>query len=158
MPSRLGEILVEQQVLGAEQVDAILEAQRACARPFGVLAEELFGVHPEDIERAWVRQYVEIAQHVDVETVPRDEGIEDSVTSRQCWQFGVIPIRTEGNELILATTPGHLPRALRFASSVLERPCYFVLTSQDALARALEKFHAIPGLDATHLENTSLAA
>ncbi|GAB4551111.1 MAG: hypothetical protein Tsb0013_13070 [Phycisphaerales bacterium] len=158
MPTRLGEILVDQGVLREEQVEAILEAQQACARPFGVLAEELFGICPEAIERAWVRQYIEIAQHVDVLTVPRDPGIGAMVSSRQCWQFGVFPIREEGRELVMATTPGHLPRALRFASSVLERPCYFVLTAQDALARALEEHHAIPGLDATHLASTALAA
>ncbi len=158
MTTRLGEILVDQQVLTGEQVEAILDAQKACARPFGLLAEELFGVSGEAIERAWVRQYVEIAQHVDANTVPRDEGIEESVSNRQCWQFGVIPIREEGQELVLATTPGHLPRALRFASSVLERPCYFVLTSQDALASALNEHHAIPGLDASHLANSAVAA
>ncbi|MEM1423964.1 MAG: hypothetical protein AAGH64_08160 [Planctomycetota bacterium] len=158
MPTRMGELLVDQGVLTGEQVDAILDSQKACARPFGVLAEELFGICPEAIERAWVRQYVEIAQHVDVLTVPRDPGVEKHVSDRQCWQFGVFPIRVEGNELVMATTPGHLPRALRFASSVLERPAYFVLTAQDALAKALEQHHAIPGLDASHLASTALAA
>lgn len=151
MPSRMGEILVAQGVLTQDQVEAILDSQRACARPFGLLAEELFGVEGSEIESAWVQQYVEIAQHVDVNTVPRDEGIEHHVSSRRCWQFGVLPIREEGAELIMATTPAHLPRALRFASSVLERPCYFVLTAQEDLAVALDKHHHIPGLDASSL-------
>ena len=89
---------------------------------------------------------------------PRDAGVEKHVSNRQCWQFGVFPIRVEGNELVMATTPGHLPRALRFASSVLERPAYFVLPALDALAQALGQPHALPGLDASHLASTALAA
>ena len=155
MPSRLGEILVDQEVLTSGQVEAILSAQQARARPFGVLAEELFGISGVAIERAWVRQYVEIAQHVDATTVPCDPRVVDMVSPRQCWQFGVLPVREEGEELVMVTTPGHLQRALRFALSVLERPCYFVLTEQKALAHALEKHHPIPGLNASHLAGTA---
>jgi hypothetical protein len=158
MPTRLGEILVDQGVLTTDQVEAVLNAQEACARPFGVLAEELFGVEGQEIERAWVRQFVEIAQHVDVLTTPRDPGVEQIVSARRCWQFGVLPLFEEGRELVCATTPGHLPRALNFASRVLERPCYFVLTSQDALAKALAKSHPIPGLDENSLASTAVAA
>ena len=43
---KLGDLLVQQGVLTVAQRDQVLEAQRLRRRPFGVLAEDLFGVSP----------------------------------------------------------------------------------------------------------------
>ena len=55
---QIGQLLVEQGVLSAEQVEHILTVQRASHRPFGDLAERLFGIEPQAVEDAWVEQYL----------------------------------------------------------------------------------------------------
>jgi hypothetical protein len=151
MPIRIGEALVAEGLLTQEQVAQVLEAQQVRHRPFGVLAEELFDLDEGDVERAWVRQFTELAHHVDASALCPADDARNELEARQCWQFGVYPLRLEGDELVLATTPTHLLRALRFTMRVLERPCSFVLTSADALARALESHFPMPGLNQANL-------
>ena len=49
---RLGEILIRQGVLTESQVNQILMTQRSSQRPFGLLAEQMFGLSPNAVERA----------------------------------------------------------------------------------------------------------
>ena len=56
-PIRIGQILIEQGVLTEQQVFEVVQAQRNQGLPFGVLAERMFDVTVESIERAWVEQY-----------------------------------------------------------------------------------------------------
>ncbi len=53
----IGQLLIEQGVLSAEQVGHILAVQKASHRPFGDLAERLYGIDPQAVEDAWVAQY-----------------------------------------------------------------------------------------------------
>ena len=46
----IGQLLVQQGVLTHKQVQHILEVQRLSHRPFGDLAERLYGVSPEAVE------------------------------------------------------------------------------------------------------------
>ena len=49
---RIGELLVEQGTLTPGEIDQIMQVQRETHRPFGELAETLFGVDPKAIEAA----------------------------------------------------------------------------------------------------------
>jgi hypothetical protein len=53
-------------------VKQILEVQRSSHRPFGDLAERLFGVNPRAVEDAWVQQYVSRTGAVDLDDLPFD--------------------------------------------------------------------------------------
>ena len=64
---QIGQLLVQQGVLTERQVQHILQVQKVSHRPFGDLAERLFGVSPEAIEDAWVQQYVRTAGVVDLD-------------------------------------------------------------------------------------------
>ena len=44
---RLGEILVENGLLTPQQVNQVLKQQKRGGRPFGVLAERMFGLDPQ---------------------------------------------------------------------------------------------------------------
>jgi len=143
---RLGEVLVSRGLLTDDQVLEILDAQKRSQRPFGLLAEQMFGLEEADIEGAWAAQYEAIAGHCDVGAEqPRRDAL-DCVSRRQAWQFCVLPLRFEGSELVLATTSANLPRALRFAVRVLGRQAYFVLTDGVALAKALERNFPLDGM------------
>ncbi|TVQ33321.1 MAG: hypothetical protein EA376_03015 [Phycisphaeraceae bacterium] len=148
MTVRLGEVMVEQGLLTRDQVRCILKEQQALKRPFGELAERLFGVSERDVEMAWARQYAGIAEHID----PRDQPIEAELLAlidrRQAWQFRMLPLRRDGEEIMVATMVEHLPRALRFAIRHFNEPCYLVICSPEALGEALMHNYPLNGMTA----------
>lgn len=148
MALRLGEILVARGMLSQEQVRGALSEQEAYGGAFGDIVERMFGVCPREVERAWASQYADIAERID----PRDEIIELdallALSARQAWQFGLLPLRRENDELILCTTEEHLPRALRFVYRSLREKCSFVITDAETLGEALEEHFPMPGLSA----------
>lgn len=145
---RIGQVLVDQGVLSIAQVNKVLVAQQRTGRPFGVLCEELLGIDPASIEQAWTVQYARLTRIVDPATEQFDDRALELVTRRQAWQFCVLPIRYDGDELMVATMQHQLLRALRFTCNVLEQPAYLVLVEPEALGRALAQRYPLPGMSA----------
>ena len=155
---RMGEALVEAGVLDPTQVNGILEEQRRTRRPFGVIAEDLYDVHPEEIEEAWVRQYSRVAERVDPSACHVDDQAASVVSRRQAWQFRVLPLRFDGDTLVIATTVRHLRRAARFAAHVLEHPAYFVLAETEHLGEGLVMHYPLPGFTAHAVDDDGMEA
>ncbi len=155
-PLRLGEVLIEQGMLTDTQVKEILAEQRETRRPFGVIAESLCNLSMEAIEEAWACQYAHNTRTVDpfVE-VPRSNA-KECITTRQAWQFRCLPMSLEGDTLVIATTPKHLRRALKFATSVLGFPAYFVMTTDNRLAAALSEHYPIAGMGTSSVTGDSI--
>lgn len=152
---RLGDLLVRHGDLTPAQRDQILTAQRDLGRPFGVLAEKMFGVKPEAVERAWAAQYASIAPNID----PRVERVDPDalalVERRQAWQFHVLPMRfvspeenslAATDELMVCTTQDSLVRALRFMGWRLGHFCRFVLADPVELGEALMRHYPMAGM------------
>ena len=155
-PLRLGEVLVEQGILNESEVDAILRQQRSSGRPFGVIAEAICNVSMEAIEDAWASQYAQNTRTVDPFTeIPRSEA-KECISTRQAWQFRCLPMSLEGDTLVIATTPKHLHRALKFATGVLDRPAYFLMTTDSRLAAALSEHYPIAGMGVSSVEGNSI--
>ncbi len=151
MQVRLGDLLVARGVLSEDQRQRILHAQQHNARPFGELAERLFGVDPSHIEQAWAAQYARLAEHIDPRvTIPSREALE-LIERRQAWQFRVLPMRIDGHELVVCTAEAFLARALRFVGWRISGPCSFVMTDPIALGDALSIWYPMAGLDARTL-------
>lgn len=146
MGFRLGELLVQQGLLSEEDVESILDAQRRSGRPFGQLAERMFGLTPSQVEAAWAEQYRGLAPHVDPVTEGWDPTVQGLVSRRQAWQFRVLPIRRNGCELTIATTTENLPRAARFAAWHFGEPIYFVIGEAARLEQALALRYPLPGV------------
>jgi hypothetical protein len=153
---RLGELLTQLGVLNATQVDRILSAQRETGEPFGVLCERLAGVDPVVVEEAWATQYAGLTRHIDptIETV--DPSAIELVTRRQAWQFRVLPVRFDDQELMLATTRKHLRRALRFATTVLAVPVFPVMADPSLLGKALCRHYPLPGMTPEAVDDDAL--
>ncbi|MCL4198402.1 MAG: hypothetical protein KJZ69_13020 [Phycisphaerales bacterium] len=143
---RLGELLVQQGHLTEEQVEEILEAQRECGRPFGYLAEKLFGLSVQEIEGAWAKQYEMMTGTVDLDRERIDREVNSLVSRRQAWQFGIMPLRRHGSELLVGTTVEHLPRAVRFVTWHIDEPTSFVITSNKSLEAMLRTHYNLPGM------------
>ena len=152
MTVRLGDLLIKRGAINEAQRDAILEHQRRHPRPFGLLAEQLFGVSPRVVEQAWTEQFASVAEWVSLRDTFSDIEALDLVDRRQAWQFGLVPIGFEDAELVLATSKQHLARAMRFAGWRIVFPCRFVLTEPDDLHAGLSNRYPMAGLDAEFLE------
>ncbi len=146
MEFRLGQLLVQSGVLTEHQVKKVLARQLTSGEPFGLLSEQLFGVDPSAIEEAWARQYARITRTIDPEVEVFEDRAKDLITRRQAWQFRILPIRFDGDELMIATTQEHLRRALRFAVHVIGVPVFFVMAEADVLEKALTKHYSGPGM------------
>ena len=148
MTVRLGDILVERGLLTEAQRERILEHQRVHARPFGLLAEEMFGVSPRAVERAWAAQFARIAEWIRVEAEEPGGDALGMIENRQAWQFGILPVRIEYEELVIATTEDRLARALRFSGWRIPMQCRFVLCEEEPLFDALAGHYPMAGLNA----------
>lgn len=152
----LGEVLVEQGLLTETDVYDILEQQKNSGRPFGEIAEQLCNISVEAIEEAWAYQYAYNAPTIDPVTfIPRSDA-KKYVTSRQAWQFRCLPMNVEGDTLVLATTPKHLHRALKFATRVLGCPAYFMMTTEARLAAALSDHYPLGGMNTADVANDTM--
>jgi hypothetical protein len=156
MQLRLGQVLVDAGVLTGQQVRSILANQRTSGRPFGVLAEQMFGIDPAHIEDAWAEQYAKLTRKIDPTSERIDDDARHLVSRRQAWQFRIIPIRFEGDELIVATTQQNLRRALRFATRVLSMPVYFVMATPESLGAALTRHYPMPGMTAHSINDDGM--
>ena len=142
---RIGELLVAQGVLTRDQVDAILSEQRRAGRPFGDLAERMFNVTSDAVEQAWIDQYLTLNTEVDLATQRIDMQILKVLNRRQAWQFRMLPIRRDRNELVAATCRQRLPRAVNFAWRRLGEPVYFLIASRPQLEEFLMEHYPWPG-------------
>ncbi len=143
---RIGEMLVHMGVLSREQVEAVLEEQGSTNEPFGTLAERMYSVAPETIERAWIEQMQDRATIFDPEHGVDDDARE-LVIRRQAWQFGIVPLRVEDGYLVAATSRKQLPRAVRFATRVLGMAVQFEIAHDETLAALLMHQYPIRGMD-----------
>ncbi len=147
----LGELLVKSGVISASQRDQVLEAQRMRGGPFGAVAEEMFGISPLTVEKAWAEQYSMFAAHVDPRTYNVMPRALEVITRRQAWQFHVMPLTFQGNDLLACTTRDSLVRALRFVGWRLGHACQFVLAEPLQLGEALERHYPLAGMSAQNV-------
>jgi hypothetical protein len=158
MAIRLGDLLVRNGVLTETQREQVLDRQRLTGRPFGELAETMFGVSQHAVERAWAEQYAMIAQRVDPHTEKIDPVALAQIDRRQAWQFCMLPLRFDGDELMVCTTQAHLVRAMRFAGWRIKAPCYFVLSDPVTLGKALMRHYRMDGMHPAVVRNIRRAS
>lgn len=152
-PIRIGEILIEQGVLSEQQVFEILDAQKRLQLPFGVLAERMFDVTIESIERAWIEQYHRFTGTIDLNQLDFDDRALRLLNRRQAWQFQMLPVHfEESGELLMAAARTRLARAVTFAAGRLDRVVYFRIAESEQLRQFLQKFYPMPEISEQLLE------
>ena len=140
---QIGQLLVEQGVLTEAQVNHILKVQKISHRPFGDLAERLYGINPKAVEDAWVEQYLRVAGVVDLEDVQIDTECLRLLNRRQAWQFHLLPL-SRRPELEMATTPESLVRSVNFAARTVDEPVHFLVAERQQLREFLMKHYPVP--------------
>ncbi len=147
MALRLGDLLVQYGVLTPDQCDQVVKEQESNPRPFGLLAEEMFGIDPGVIEHAWAVQFAMISPRINPCSIEIDEDIRSVITSRQAWQFGFIPVERHQDGIVCATSIECLARALRFVGWRVEEPCSFVICDHQSLETGLSIHYPMDGVD-----------
>jgi hypothetical protein len=150
---RIGEVLVQQGALTETQVEHILAVQRATRRPFGDLAERLYGVNPRAVEDAWVSQYTRLTGITNLKNETPDADAIELLTHRQAWQFHVLPLGRHELELRMATSANQLVRAVNFASRTFKEPVFFQITQADQLREHLMQYYPVPSYIAEYAES-----
>ena len=130
---QIGQLLVEQGVLSEAQVGHILKVQKMSGRPFGDLAERLFGIDAKAVEDAWVEQYVRTTGVVDLEEQRIDTDCLRLLNRRQAWQFHLLPLNRQDLDLHMATSPQDLVRAVNFSGRKVNEPVNFMIAERAQL-------------------------
>ncbi len=147
---QIGQLLIEQGVLTRKQVDHVLAIQKQSHRPFGDLAERLFGIDPKAVEDAWVEQYVRTAGVVDLDDQKVETDCLRLLNRRQAWQFHTLPLHRERNDLHVATSAENLVRAVNFSGKKLDEPVYFLIAEREQLRDFLMKHYPVPNFIAQY--------
>ena len=142
---RIGQILIEQNVLSEQQVFEVLQAQRKKHLPFGLLAEQMFDVTLESIERAWVEQYSRFTGELDLSKCEFDADALKLINRRQAWQFEILPVRYDADgDLMLAASPRRFARAVTFVANRVEPVVFFRLADSEQLRSFLREHYPMP--------------
>lgn len=141
---QIGELLVEQGVLSRKQVEHILKVQKLSHRPFGDLAERLYGIAPKAVEDAWVEQYLRVAGVVDLEDRKVETECLRTLNRRQAWQFHLLPMNREPEAMSMATSADNLVRSVNFATRKIDEPVYFMIAERQQLREFLMKHYPVP--------------
>jgi hypothetical protein len=141
---QIGELLIEQGALVESQVNHILKVQRISHRPFGDLAERLFGVSPKAVEDAWVEQYIRTVGVVDLSDIEPETECLRLLNRRQAWQFHILPLARKGDSIEIATDADNLVRAVNFAVRKLDEPVQFLIAERHQLREFLMKHYPVP--------------
>ena len=141
---QIGQLLIEQGVLTTRQVEHILRVQKMSHRPFGDLAERLFGISPQAVEDAWVQQYLRVAGTIDLSDQKFDEQCLRLLNRRQAWQFHLLPMQRSDENLNVATSADDLVRAVNFSAKKLDEPIYFQIAERQQLKEFLMKHYPVP--------------
>lgn len=141
---QIGELLVEQGVLTRQQVKQILQVQKLSHRPFGDLAERLFGIDPKAVEDAWVEQYLRLAGVIDLEQQKIDTDCLRLLSRRQAWQFHLLPLHRDDDAIRMATDAESLVRSVNFATRSIDEPVYFLIAEREQLREFLMKHYPVP--------------
>ena len=149
---KIGEILIQQGIMTGEQVEHVLKVQRTIGRPFGDLAERLYGIDPNVVQDAWVEQYADLVGRVELQTVQVDAECQSLISRRQAWQFHLVPLFRDGEHLHVATTSESLVRAVNFATRTFGEPVFFRLTDRKQVNAFLMQHYPVPNFLAQFAE------
>jgi hypothetical protein len=135
----MGQILVRHGVLRHDQVMQILKQQLRRPRPFGLIAEQQFGVTAAAVEAAWLEQYQSCAVTAAPLDMAPDPAVHDVLSRRQVWQFRALPTGREDGWLTVATDAANLKRVLLFLERVVPEPVHVQLADAEVLTAALSR-------------------
>ncbi len=141
---QIGQLLIEQGVLSEAQVDHVLKVQKISHRPFGDLAERLYGIDPKAVEDAWVQQYLNMVGVIDLDDQKIEVECLRMLNRRQAWQFHLLPMYRQEEGLHVATCADHLVRSVNFTTRKVDEPVHFLIAERQQLRDFLMRHYPVP--------------
>jgi hypothetical protein len=140
----IGQLLIEQGALTEAQVQHVLQVQKMSHRPFGDLAERLYGIDPKAVEDAWVEQYLRTVGIVDLDDHEIETDCLRVLSRRQAWQFRMLPMNRDIQSLQVATSADNLVRSVNFSTRAIDEPVNFLIAERKQLREFLMKHYPVP--------------
>ena len=96
-------------------------------------------------EPAWIELYIQQMGIVSLDAQRIDTTIvTTALTTRQVWQFDLLPLRREGGRLVLATTTRGLRRAVAFAANAFDEQCQVIVADDRSFEKFVRAYHHWP--------------
>ncbi len=100
--TRIGQILSKNVPLSEHDICEIVEEQKSTRSRFGDAALALGIVRPEQVWQAWIEQIQNEDVEIDLDALGVDVQAIEHLPPETAREFGVIPIRVHGNEIVVA--------------------------------------------------------
>jgi hypothetical protein len=135
--ARFGELLGRLVPLSDQDVSEILEEQTMSHRRFGQIAMSWGLCRAEHVWRAWCDQLASGPERVDLGMIGIDTQALGHLSGKLAREFGVVPVRTLGERVILAVSPETLDRAAELLPGLMGKHVQFVLADAEQIAHAI---------------------
>lgn len=142
MSSKIGDILLKEALIKAEQLAQALDHQKKFGGRLGSILVDLRFVSEDDITSALSRQYGVPSINLDYFEVEQD--VVKLIPLETAQKYQVIPLSRVGSTLTVATTDPSNVFALddiKFMTGFNIEP---VIASEGAISRAIEKYYGTP--------------
>lgn len=143
---RIGELLSQLVELSGHDVEEILHEQQATQLRFGEIALSWGLCQPEHVWSAWCRQVgdgsAEI-EHVDLDRNGIDAQAVALLDANVAKAFRVIPIRTDGQEVVLASEAALTDRVKDELRESLKRNLKFVTAARKQIDAAIDAYYSV---------------
>lgn len=131
------------KALSSHDVEEVLEEQRRAgpnSRPFGETALELGLCSPAHVWQAWADQLTDAghAPTVDLDSIGVDAQAVAVIPRALAVEFGVLPLRLVGGNLILATSADRILAARLELPHRLSVSPRFVIAEEGQIVRGIE--------------------
>ena len=149
----LGEILVRANVITKEQLDDALGYQKETGLKLGECLVKLGHVREDDIFRALAKQagmpFVDLRKG----TIAPD--VISAITKEVAEEHSVIPVKRQGNQVILAVTDPMAVYNLEHLKFLLGLEFKFALTTEPAMLEALSRYYGVQKRQAQTVGDTA---
>jgi hypothetical protein len=152
-----GELLGRLVRLSGHDVSEILEDQAASRRRFGEIALAWGLCQPQHVWQAWWAQLSNQTPQVDLQAIGIDAQALSYLPRGLAVAYGVIPLRTFKDQLVLAATPDSLKRAKSELPGLLVKKVKFVLAEPAQVREAITTYYPRTTVSATARQTATAA-
>ena len=141
---RIGELLSQLVELSGHDVEEILHEQQSTQRRFGEIALSWGLCQPEHVWSAWCRQVGDGSEieHIDLDRDGIDAQAVALLHANVAKAFRVIPIRADGQEVVLASEAVLSERVKDELKELLKRNVKFVIAARKQIDAAIDAYYS----------------
>ncbi|MFM7024727.1 MAG: GspE/PulE family protein [Limnohabitans sp.] len=138
----LGLLLIQQNVISADQLDVALGMQQRTRKPLGQILVEANFASEEVVARAMAQQTG--LPYIDLRKIEIHPDIVRSLTERQAQRLGAVVLEDRGSTYLVALTDPTDIRAQDELSVILNRPLDFMVTTVSQFNKTLDRVYRRP--------------